>query len=80
MWVQLASLGVDSWQLLAVWPKRSSGVNWSAIRRRWESGSMDTRQADRMEGKSLLQVQVSRSCFEAFFSDLRPNSTLHPGN
>lgn len=78
MCVQLASLGVDSWQLLAVWPNLSSGVYWSLMSRRFESGSMDTRQADRMEGTSLCQQHMSRNSFEARFKALRLNRTLQP--
>ena len=78
MWVQLASLGVESWQLLAVWPNLSSGVYWSVIRRRFESGSIDTRQADRIEGTSLCQQHISRKSFEARFKALRLRRTLQP--
>ena len=78
MCVALASLGVESWQWLAVLPKRSSGVNWSDMSRRLESGSIETRQADMMAGTSEGHWQISRSCFEAFFRALRPSSTLQP--
>ena len=78
MCVQLASLGVESWQWEAVLPKRSSGVNWSDMRRRLESGSSETRHADMMAGTSLGHWQISRSCFDAFFSAFRPSSTLQP--
>jgi hypothetical protein len=80
MCVQLASLGVDSWQLLAVCPKRSSGVNWSDMSLRLESGSIEMRQADMMAGTSLGQEHISRSCLLAFFRALRPSKTLQPRN
>ena len=76
--VALASLGVESWQLLAVCPNLSSGVNWSDISRRLESGSMETRQADRIVGTSLGQLHMSRSCLEAFFRDFWLSRTLQP--
>ena len=75
MCVALASLGVERVEVL---PNRSSGVNWSDMSRRLESGSMETRQADMMAGTSLGHWQISRSCFDAFFRALRPNRTLQP--
>ena len=78
MWVQVASFGVESWQLLAVWPNRSSGVYWSDISRKCESGSIDVRQADKMQGTSLFQGHNSFSSLEARFRALRLNSTLQP--
>ena len=78
MCVQVVSLGVLNWQLLAVWPNLSSGVNWSDISRRLESGSRETRHADWMPGTSEVQLHSSRSCFEAFFKAFRPRRTLHP--
>ena len=78
IWVQVASFGVESWQLLAVWPNRSSGVYWSDISRKCESGSIDVRQADKMQGTSLFQGHNSFSSLEARFRALRLNSTLQP--
>ena len=78
IWVQVASFGVESWQLLAVWPNRSSGVYWSDISRKCESGSIDVRQADKMQGTSLFQGHNSFSSLEARFRAFRLNSTLQP--
>jgi hypothetical protein len=78
MCVQLASFGVDSWQLLAVWPNLSSGVNWSVMSRRFESGSMETRQADKMAGTSVCQAHISRRSFDARFRAFRLKRTLQP--
>lgn len=50
--VQEASSGVLRSHELQLLLKRSSGVYWSAITRRAESGSKDTRQADKMAGES----------------------------
>ena len=50
MWVHDASSGVDRLLLADCWPKRSSGVTWSGIMRKCESGSRETRQADTMVG------------------------------
>ena len=79
-WVQVVSLGVDNWQLLAFWPNRSSGVYWSAMSLKCESGSIETKQADKMHGTSLFQAHNSRNSLVARFKVFRLSKTLHPAN
>lgn len=81
--VQLTSCGVERLQLTDVALNLSSGVNWSGMSRRQESGSRDTRQALRMLGTSLGYsrehcLQISFRCLEAFSRDLRLRSQLQP--
>lgn len=83
IWVQVTSCGVDKLQLTDAWLKRSSGVNWSGIIRNVESASSDTKHALSMHGMSpddskLHCPQISFSCLEALFNELRLNSQLHP--
>lgn len=84
IWVQVTSWGVESWQLTEAWLNRSSGVNWSGISLRAESGSRETRQALRILGTSVVGsklhwVQISRRCFDALSRDFRLRSQLQPG-
>lgn len=83
MCVQVTSWGVDSWQLTDVWLNRSSGVNWSGMSLRAESGSKETKHALRMLGKlpaciKLHWPQISLRCFEAFTRALRLSRPLQP--
>ena len=78
MCVQLESFGVESWQLEAVCPNLSSGVYWSVNNRKLESGSSEIKQAERIDGTSLCQQHISRSCLDAAFSSFFPRSILHP--
>jgi hypothetical protein len=83
IWVQVTSCGVERAQLTEVWLKRSSGVNWSGIIRRAESGSNETRHALNTEGASPGYPsphcrQMSFKCFEAFNKDFLLRSQLQP--
>lgn len=83
MCVQETSSGVDSWQLTDAWLNLSSGVNWSGIKRRAESGSRETRHALRIDGTSvgyckLHWLHISFKCLEASSKDFRLSSQLHP--
>lgn len=83
MCVAVTSRGVCRWDWMEACEKRSSGVKRSAMRRRQESGSVDTRQADRMQGTppgaSTAQLpQMSRSVADARTRCLRDSSQLQP--
>lgn len=83
MCVAVTSRGVCRCDWMEACEKRSSGVKRSAMRRRHESGSVDTRQADRMHGTppgySTEQLpQMSRSMADARTRCLRDSSQLQP--
>lgn len=82
--VAVTSLGVCRCDCMEACEKRSSGVNRSAMRRRHESGSVDTRQADRMHGtppgySTPHDAHMSRSIADARTRCLRDRSQLQPG-
>ena len=83
IWVADTSCGVDNAHLTDAWLNLSSGVNWSGIRRSAESGSSETRHADRMHGTSwgysrLHWPHISFRFLEAFSNDLRLSNQLQP--
>lgn len=84
MCVAETSRGVCRCDWMEAWLKRSSGVKRSAMRRRHESGSVDTRHADTMHGtpdgySTPHEPHSSRSTFDARTRFLRDSSQLQPG-
>ena len=80
-----ASSGVDRWLLADCWPKRSSGVTWSGIIRKCESGSRETRQAETRVGacegnEREHWLQISAKWREARSRFFRLRSALQPVN
>lgn len=83
MCVAVTSLGVCSALCSECCEKRSSGVKRSAMRRSAGSGSVDTRQADRMQGTAAggstpHTPHSSRSAPDASVRCLRDSSQLQP--
>lgn len=81
--VAVTSRGVCRCDCMEACENLSSGVNRSAMRRRQESGSVDTRHADRMHGAPLRYSSeqlphISRNMFDARFRFGRDRSQLQP--
>lgn len=85
IWVHVTSCGVDNWQFTDAWLNLSSGVNWSAISLRVESGSRETKQALSTQGaadgyRRLHWPHISLRCLEALRSAFLDNNQLQPFN